>query len=99
MEFTTLARQYAPKMNPSFNNLEGYIAAKTFVEGLRRAGTDLTREKFIQTLESFRDVDVGNFRVSFTPTDHNGSKYVGLTIIIGAKGGFMPVLKTQNAAR
>lgn len=99
MEFTTLARQYAPKMNPSFNNLEGYIAAKTFVEGLRRAGMDLTREKFIQTLESFRDVDVGNFRVSFTPTDHNGSKYVGLTIIIGAKGGFMPVLKTQNLAR
>jgi len=93
MEFTTLARRDAPNMKPSFNNLEGYIAAKTFVEGLRRTGPDLTREKFITALESFRDVDLGNFLVSFTPTDHNGSSYVGITIIIGAKGGFMPVLK------
>lgn len=97
MEFTTLAKQHAPTMKPSFNNLEGYIAAKAFVEGLRRAGPDLTREKFVQTLEAFRDVDLGNFRVSFTPTDHNGSSYVGITIIIGAKGGFMPVFK--QAAR
>lgn len=93
MEFTTLAKQYAPSMKPSFNNLEGYIAAKAFVEGLRRAGPDLTRDKFVQTLESFRDVDVGNFRLTFTPDNHGGSNFVGITIIIGAKGGFMPVIK------
>jgi hypothetical protein len=28
-----------------------------------------------------RDFDVGGFTVSFTPTDHSGSRFVELTVI------------------
>src|SRR5215831_13521949 len=69
------------KQNYSFTSLEGYIAAKVLVEGLRRAGKDLTREKFIAAMEEIRDFDVGGYTVSFSPTDHNGSKFVELTVI------------------
>ncbi len=65
----------------TFSTVEGYVAAKVFVEGLRRAGKDLNREKFIAALETMGDVDVGGFFVSFSPKNHNGSKFVDLTII------------------
>ena len=65
----------------SFTTLEGFISAKVLVEGLRRAGPELTREKFITAMESMRDVDVGGFLVTFSPTNHSGSKFVELTVI------------------
>ena len=76
------------KENYSFTSLEGYIAARVLVEGLRRAGKDLTREKFIAAMEDIRDFDVGGYTVSFSPTDHNGSKFVELTVI-GKDEGFL----------
>ena len=65
----------------NFTAIEGFLVAKVFVEGLRRAGRDLTREKFIEAVEKMQDVDVGGFYVSYSPTNHAGSKYVDLTII------------------
>jgi ABC-type branched-subunit amino acid transport system substrate-binding protein len=76
------------KQNYSFTSLEGYIAARVLVEGLRRTGKDLTREKFIAAMEDIRDFDVGGYTVSFSPTDHNGSKFVELTVI-GKDEGFL----------
>jgi branched-chain amino acid transport system substrate-binding protein len=92
-----LAREY-PKSTASFNNLEGYIAAKAFVEGLKRAGQDLTREKFIAALETFRNVDFGGFPLSFTPTDHSGSRLVVLTMITGETGAFLPFWRADHVA-
>jgi ABC-type branched-subunit amino acid transport system substrate-binding protein len=68
------------KTEYSFTSLEGYIAAKVLVEGLRRTGANLTRERFIQTMDSF-SYDTGGFIVSYTPTDHSGSQFVELTVI------------------
>ncbi|MCU0898419.1 MAG: ABC transporter substrate-binding protein [Burkholderiales bacterium] len=65
----------------SFTSLEGYVAAKVFVEGLRRAGKDLTREKLVEGLEK-GPIDVGGFQVNYTPANHAGSKFVELTIIV-----------------
>lgn len=64
----------------SFTTLEGYMAAKVFVEGLRRAGRNPTRDSFRDGLEAGK-IDVGGFGVNFTPTDHNGSKFVDLTML------------------
>ena len=72
----------------NFSSLEGFIAAKVFVEGLRRAGKDLTRERFIAALEGMTGVDLGGFVVRFSPSNHNGSKYVDLTMI-GHGGRFV----------
>ena len=80
-EYQQLLSASTGKQEYSFTSLEGFIAAKVLVEGLRRTGTDLTREKFIATMEQMRDYDVGGYAVSFSPTDHNGSKFVELTVI------------------
>jgi branched-chain amino acid transport system substrate-binding protein len=80
-DYQQLLEASTAKQEYSFTSLEGFIAAKVLVEGLRRTGPDLTREKFISAMEQTRDLDVGGFSVSFTPTDHSGSKFVELTVI------------------
>ena len=72
----------------NFSSLEGFIVGKVMVEGLKRAGKDLTREKLIAALESMNNVDLGEFVVSFSPTNHSGSKYVNITMI-GRGGKFL----------
>ena len=69
------------KAEPSYVSLEGYISAKVFVEGLKRAGRDLTREKLVSAFEGMRNYDAGGYPVSFSPTDHNGSSFVELTVL------------------
>jgi ABC-type branched-subunit amino acid transport system substrate-binding protein len=65
----------------SFSSLESYIAAKVTVEAIRRAGPKLTREAFMQALDNLSSYDAGGYTVGFTPTNHNGSAFVELTII------------------
>jgi ABC-type branched-subunit amino acid transport system substrate-binding protein len=72
----------------NFSSLEGYIVAKVMVEGLKRAGKDLTREKLVSALEGMNRVDLGEFTVSFSPANHSGSKYVDLTMV-GRAGKFI----------
>jgi ABC-type branched-subunit amino acid transport system substrate-binding protein len=69
------------KGEPGFGTLEGFIAAKVMVEGLRRAGKGLTRESFIKAMESINPYDAGGFKVSYGPDNHSGSRFVDLTII------------------
>jgi branched-chain amino acid transport system substrate-binding protein len=80
-DYQQLLEASTGKQNYSFTSLEGFIAAKVLVEGLKRTGSDLTREKFINAMEQIRDYDVGGFTVGFSPTDHSGSKFVELTVI------------------
>ena len=65
----------------SFTSLEGYIAAKVLVEGLKRAGKNPTRESLVDGLGGIGKIDLGGFTVTYTPTNHNGSNFVDLTII------------------
>lgn len=87
-EYQKVMSRFAPQSPNSFSTMEGYIAAKIFVEGLKKAGKDLTREKFIAALETIQDWDLGGFIVNFSPTNHNASKFVDLTII-GKDGKFL----------
>jgi branched-chain amino acid transport system substrate-binding protein len=67
--------------------MEGFSAAKVMVEGLRRAGTNPTRERLLAALNSMHPYDLGGLRIDFSATDHTGLDFVDLSII-GADGGF-----------
>lgn len=90
----TIVKEYQDVMTKAgntdfnFSSLEGYIVGKVMVEGLRRAGKDLTREKLVTALEGMNNVDIGDFVVGFSPTNHSGSKFVDLTMI-GRGGKFV----------
>lgn len=68
-----------------FSSLEGYLAARVLVEGIRRAGKNPTREGLVTALESLRNHDMGGFTVNYSPDNHEGSRFTDLTII--GKGG------------
>jgi ABC-type branched-subunit amino acid transport system substrate-binding protein len=72
----------------NFSAMEGFLTAKVMVEGLRRAGRNLTREGFVDAMDKMNDVDLGGFFVSYSPKSHTGSKFVDLTII-GREGKFL----------
>jgi len=72
---------YGTGFEPSYGSIEGYVAAKTLVEGLRRAGPNATADSLIAGLESMHDVDLGGYFVDFSAQKHVGSRFVDMTIL------------------
>lgn len=67
--------------NRSFTSMEGFLNAKIAVEGFKRAGRDLTRERFVNALESLGKIDFDGYLVNYSKANHQGSRYVELTVI------------------
>ncbi|MDY7001453.1 MAG: ABC transporter substrate-binding protein [Thermodesulfobacteriota bacterium] len=79
-EYIDLLEKYFPDEKPNAVGLEGYINARVLVEGLRRAGLNLNRERFIDAVESIRNFSLGIANtLSFGPRDHQGFERVYFT--------------------
>jgi ABC-type branched-subunit amino acid transport system substrate-binding protein len=89
-----IVREYQQRMTEAghkdfdFSSMEGFLAAKVFTEGLRRAGRALTRESLVTALESIREYNMGGFYVNYSPKSHEGSRFTDLTLI-GRGGRFV----------
>lgn len=90
LEYVDLLQKYYPGERPSYVGLEGFFNARILVEGLQRAGRDLTREKFINAIESIEQYGVGaGMTISFGPGDHQGMDSVHFTRLHDGK--FVPL--------
>jgi len=79
-------RKHMPKDSQGFVSFEGFLAAKSMVAGLQKAGVKLTRERFIDSLESMDDFDLGlKTRHSLSKTNHQISQTVWPTLIVKGK--------------
>jgi hypothetical protein len=63
------------------------MTAKALVMALRATGRDLSRSGLLTTLESAR-FDLGGVPVRYTAGDHEGSRFVDLSIV-GRDGKFV----------
>ncbi|MEP2639777.1 ABC transporter substrate-binding protein [Roseobacter sp.] len=72
---------------PGFVSLEGYVAGRLVIEGLRQTGADLSRESFTNAMNTLGTLDLGGMTLSFGPGDNQGSDDVFLTRIL-ADGSF-----------
>jgi branched-chain amino acid transport system substrate-binding protein len=80
--------KYMSATQPSFVSLEAFVNALVLAEGLKRTGTNLTREKFIDALEAMNGVDIGlgpSARLEFSPHHHKGLGRVYPTVVSGGK--------------
>jgi branched-chain amino acid transport system substrate-binding protein len=84
-EFREHLKLVDPDMKPNYTNFEGYIAARVMVEGLRLTGKNPTRERFVTTLETIRELDVGGYYVSYSAKSHAGSRFVDIGIFTPRK--------------
>jgi len=79
-QYDDLLRASYPGHRPTSVGLEGFINAKVLVEGLRRAGPDLTRERFLSAIEDIRDFSLGLANtLTYGPGDHRGLQRVYFT--------------------
>jgi branched-chain amino acid transport system substrate-binding protein len=93
-EFKTVAlyrrtlTKYLPTAQPNFVSLEGFVDAMVLVEGLKRAGKDLTREGLIRGIESIHELDIGlgpQLKLDYSAKDHKGFDHVLPTVIRGGR--------------
>ena len=73
---------------PDMGITVAYRALLFFEEAAKRAGRDLTREKFIDALETFREVPdtvFGGAPVTYTSTNHQGGSSVCIEQIQGGR--------------
>lgn len=85
---TPIAREYLAAVQkaggdatPNYSSMEGYVAARVFAEGLRRAGRNPGRDALVQALESIQRWDLGGFNVNFGARDHVASSFVELSML------------------
>jgi branched-chain amino acid transport system substrate-binding protein len=81
-------QKYFPGSAANFVSLEGFVDAMVLVEGLKRAGKDLTREGLIRGIESIKDLDIGlgpQMKLDYGARDHKGLDHVVPTIVRGGR--------------
>ena len=71
------------EVQANFSSMEGYVAARLFAEGLKRAGPNPTRESLMAGLEGIGSQSLGGFSVSLSSTDHVASNFVELSMLTG----------------
>ena len=90
LEYPTVAKyreclaRYSPGEAPTFVSLEGFVDAMVLVEGLRRAGKDITRERFISGIESIHEMNAGlgpKLILNYSASDHKGFDNVYPTVV------------------
>ena len=82
-EFTDAVKVAGKDVQVNFSSMEGYVSARLFAEGLKRAGAKPGREALISGLEAIGSQSIGGFSVSFGPNDHVASSFVELSMLTG----------------
>lgn len=80
-EFKRTMAKYQHDAQISFTSLEGYIVGKLFGKIALAVKGELTREKFITTMEEVGWFDMGGLVLRFGPDDHQGLDTIYLTQI------------------
>jgi len=94
-ELREIAQKYgsSPKLPTLY--IQGYTTTAIMVEGLKRAGKNLTVEKFVDALETLKDFDCGGMLspMTYTPSIHKPSDYSKIVKADIEKLVFIPVTK------
>jgi len=88
-DYQNTIRRNRSSVSYGFSSLEGYLAARLLVMALVKAGPEPTRERLIRALETMGKVDLGGFRVNFSPSRRSGSDFVELSFLVGQGGAFI----------
>ena len=82
-EFQDAVRAAGKGAAANFSSMEGYVAARVLVEGLKRAGVKPSRESLISGLESMGSQSLAGFAVLFSVDNHVASKFVEMSMLMG----------------
>lgn len=80
-DYLSAGKALGAKFEPNYGGIEGFVAARTMIEGLRAAGGNATPETLVTALENMPELNLGGFFIDFNDRSHAGSKYVDMTIL------------------
>jgi ABC-type branched-subunit amino acid transport system substrate-binding protein len=86
----------APDAQPGFVSLEGYLVGRAIAAALEKVDGDLTRQAMIDAVQKAGSLDLGGFKLSYSPTSNRGSNEVFLTVI-QADGSFRAVDRLEKS--
>jgi len=81
---------YDPEASPGWVSLEGYLAGRLAIEGLRACGRDVSRECFLDSISAFESMELDGFGLKYGFADNQGSDKVFLTVI-GPDGNYRAI--------
>ena len=85
-EYHKALKAFKASATPGFVSLEGFLAAKIFVEGLKKAGANPTRESLVDGLEGVSGFQLGTgVTVNYSKSVHQASHKVWPTVIKGGQ--------------
>jgi branched-chain amino acid transport system substrate-binding protein len=67
-------------VKPNYSSMEGYIAARVFVEGMKRS-RGVSYASFVDGMESLQSQNLGGFTINFGARSHVASKFVELSML------------------
>jgi ABC-type branched-subunit amino acid transport system substrate-binding protein len=88
-------KDVAPKAQPGFVSLEGYLVGRTLIAGLEKIDGEPTRKGLIDAVQKASPLDLGGMKLSFSTTSNRGSDQVFLTVI-QPDGHFKSVERLQK---
>jgi branched-chain amino acid transport system substrate-binding protein len=78
--------KYSPGAKPSMYNFLGFAEMDLLARAMTQVGKELTREKLIDTIESWKDYETDWLgKVTYSPTDHIGQERMVLVQMEGGK--------------
>ena len=88
--YQTSLKAIAPDAQPGFVTLEGYLVGRAIIAALEKVSGDLTRQAMIEAVQKAGALDLGGFKLAYSPSSNRGSDQVFLTVI-QADGSFKAV--------
>jgi branched-chain amino acid transport system substrate-binding protein len=90
---TPLPKAFAAQMQRvgkplDYDHYVGYINGRILIEGLRKAGSNITSESLTLGMEKLNKIDLGGYRLNYDAQNHHGSNFVEITIV-GPGGKFI----------
>ncbi|MBR1155111.1 ABC transporter substrate-binding protein [Bradyrhizobium sp. JYMT SZCCT0428] len=85
----------APDAQPGFVSLEGYLVGRAIAAALEKVDGEPTRQAMIDAVQKAGSLDLGGFKLSYSPTSNRGSNEVFLTVI-QADGSFKAVDRLEK---
>jgi branched-chain amino acid transport system substrate-binding protein len=86
----------APDAQPGFVSLEGYLVGRAIAAALEKVDGEPTRQAMLDAVQKAGSLDLGGFKLSYSPTSNRGSDQVFLTVI-QPDGSFKAVERLEKS--
>jgi len=85
LKYREALASFAPEEKPDFISLEGYVTGNLLLEGLKRAGRNITTDGLVDALENIHGLELGlGVPLGFGLSEHQASHKVWGTVLDGA---------------